>query len=149
MRQQEQALLKYIWRNSLVMPIWNQHNSTGFCAEAATVWRPGGDPSPRPPCKQVSLGTVSSMLLALRGAAGFHGYMPKEGDSSQLHHTMQVRSWINPGNQSSNILKEKASHRITRFLQRHKQTQLCHVSSLQTLRQTTVQEEKVWKVGEI
>lgn len=73
------------------MPIWNQHNSTGFCAEAATVWRPGGDPSPRPPCKQVSLGTVSSMLLALRGAAGFHSYMPKEGDSSQLHHTMQVK----------------------------------------------------------
>lgn len=100
----------------------------------------GSDPSPRPPRRQAFLGAVNAMLLALRGAAFFHcwSYVPKEGDSSQPHHTAQVGSWINPGNQSLNTLKEKASHKITRFLQRHTQTQSCHINSLQTLRQMTV-----------
>lgn len=70
-------------------------------------------------------------------------------DSFQLHHTVQVGSWINPGNQSLNTLKDNMPHKITRFLQRCTQTQSCHVSSLQTLRQMTVQEEKGWKSGEI
>lgn len=70
-------------------------------------------------------------------------------DSSQLHCTVQVGSWINPGNQSLSTLKENMPHKITRFLQRCTQTQSCHVSSLQRLRQMTVQEEKGWKSGEI
>lgn len=62
-------------------------------------------------------------------------------DSPQLHHTVQAGSWINPGNQSLNTLKEKMPHKITRFLQRCTQTQSCCISSLQTLRKMTVQEE--------